>query len=149
MRKGIDVEIKQDNTEEVKKALAEALDRAMEKIGIQAEGYAKLNLETNPRRVDTGLLRNSITYVVAGQPAHIKTYHADKPSEYGAYRIGRYMGVQPAEDKPAVYIGTNVEYAPYVHEGAKTVQPPNRFLKNAAQQHEDEYRRMIEEELEG
>lgn len=146
---GINVEIKQDNTDEVKKALEEALDRAMEKVGIQAEGYAKLNLETNPRRVDTGLLRNSITYVVAGQPPHIKSYHADKPSEFGAYKIGRYMGTQPQESTPAVYIGTNVEYAPYVHEGSKTVQPPNRFLKNAAQGHEDEYKQLVEAELKG
>lgn len=145
----IRVEIKQDNTKEVKKALEEALDAAMEAVGIQAEGYAKLNLETNPRRVDTGLLRNSITYVVAGQPPHINSYHADKPSEYGAYKIGRYMGTQPKESTPAVYIGTNVEYAPYVHEGSKTVQPPNRFLKNAAQGHEEEYKRLIETVLEG
>lgn len=146
---GVSVEIEKDNTEEIKRALEEALDRAMEAIGVQAEGYAKLNLETEPRRVDTGLLRNSVTYVVAGQEAHIQTYHADKPSEFGAYKIGRYMGVQPKEEKPAVYIGTNVEYAPYVHEGSYTVQPPNRFLKNAAVQHEDEYKRMLEAFLKG
>lgn len=145
---GISVEIKQDNTEEVKKTLAEVLDVALEKVGIQAEKYAKLNLETNPRRVDTGLLRNSIVYVVAGQEPHFRTYHADKANPNGSYNIGRYLGSVPEEPTPAVYIGTNVEYAAYVHEGT-TKMAANRFLRNAAQDHENEYRQIIEAELKG
>ena len=139
MSKVFEVLIKTDNTEAVKEALAEALEKGLEEIGIQAEKYAKLNLEKNPRRINTGLLRNSITHVVE-------------------------------TDEKAVYVGTNVEYAPYVHEGTgiyadggrKTPwsykddeghwhtthgMKPNRFLKNAAQQHKNEYKDILEAEL--
>ena len=136
----LEVLIKTDNTEEVKKALEDALERALDEIGIQAEKYAKLNLEKNPRRIDTGNLRNSITHVVE-------------------------------TDEKAVYVGTNVEYAPYVHEGTGIYattggrqtpwsykddeghwhtthgMKPNRFLKNAAQQHKNEYKDILEAEL--
>jgi HK97 gp10 family phage protein len=46
-----------DNTDLVKKATDEAIERALEAVGLQAEGYAK---ELCP--VDTGRLRNSITH---------------------------------------------------------------------------------------
>lgn len=47
------------------------------------------------------------------------------------------------ESEKAVYIGTNVEYAPYVEMGtSKTKAQP--FLKPAATNHTDEYRRIIE-----
>lgn len=65
-----------DNTDEVLAKFAEAKQRALERIGLQAEGYAKKECP-----VDTGLLRNSITH---------------------------------ATDEDAAYIGTNVEYAPFV-----------------------------------
>jgi len=55
---------------------------AIEAAGIKAEGYAKLELENPPRRIDTGRLRNSITHTTE-----------DKQGEHTAY------------------IGTNVEYA--------------------------------------
>ena len=50
--------------------------------------------------------------------------------------------------KEAVYIGTNVEYAPYVEMGTSRsrAQP---YLKPAAQDHADEYRRIFKNELEG
>lgn len=49
----------QDNTEEVVKNLAEAMERALTRIGLVAEGYAKKEAP-----VDTGNLRNSITHAV-------------------------------------------------------------------------------------
>ena len=72
-----------DHSDEVKAALAEAKERALEAIGLAAEGYAKLRTP-----VDTGRLRNSISHAVSGDSA---------------------------------YIGTNVEYAPYVEFGHRTV----------------------------
>ena len=54
-----------DNTDKIKDAMTDALERALEAVGIQAEGYAKLELENSPRRIDTGNLRNSITYQVS------------------------------------------------------------------------------------
>lgn len=96
-----------DNTQQFKAAMDDAVNRALEAIGIQAEGYAKLELENSPRRVDTGNLRNSITHSVNN-------------------------------DENAVYIGTNVEYGIYVHEGTVKMEA-NRFLKNAVEKNKGEY----------
>ena len=50
------------------------------------------------------------------------------------------------EDEPAAYIGSNVEYASYVCLGTihMKAQP---FLKPAVNDHKDEYRKIIENEL--
>lgn len=69
-----------DYSDEVLAAFDDACSRALERCGLQAEGYAK---DLAP--VDTGALRNSISHKVTGEPA--------------------------------AYIGTNMEYAPYVEFG--------------------------------
>ena len=50
------------------------------------------------------------------------------------------------EEEPAAYIGTNVEYAPYVCLGTihMNAQP---FLKPAVNDHKDEYRKILENSL--
>ena len=50
------------------------------------------------------------------------------------------------DGEPAAYIGTNVEYAPYVCLGTihMKAQP---FLKPAVVEHANEYRKIIEKEL--
>lgn len=48
----------------------------------------------------------------------------------------------------AVYIGTNVEYAPYVELGTSR-QEAQPFLRPAASEHGDQYRRMLEKALGG
>lgn len=53
-----------DHTSEAKRGMDEAVNRALEAIGLQAESYAKLELENDPRRIDTGNLRNSISHNV-------------------------------------------------------------------------------------
>lgn len=42
-----------------------------------------------------------------------------------------------------VYIGTNVEYAIYVHEGTSKMAP-NRFLRNAAVNYKDAYQAIFQ-----
>lgn len=104
------VTVNEDNTEEVSQGIARAIDRALEEIGLAAEGYAKRACP-----VDTGNLRNSITHAV-----------------------------ESAED--AVYVGTNVEYAPYVELGTSraAAQP---FLRPAATEHGSTYRSILESNL--
>lgn len=46
----------------------------------------------------------------------------------------------------AAYIGTNVEYAPYIEYGARG-RDPVHMLKKAATEHTDEYRRIAETAL--
>ena len=68
----IQVEI-QDNSESFKSEFGEKLKTALEAVGLQAEGNAKLEIENMPRRVDTGLLRNSITHTVKGRTVIVGT----------------------------------------------------------------------------
>ena len=49
---------------EVERAISQALPRALEGVGIFVESEAKDELENDPRRIDTGNLRNSITHDV-------------------------------------------------------------------------------------
>lgn len=90
-----------DNSAQVKQSMEQAKARALEAIGLQAEGYAKRLCP-----VDTGNLRNSISH---------------------------------ANDKDSAYIGSNVEYAPYVELGTKRMKP-RPYLKPAATEHSDEYK---------
>lgn len=56
-----------------------AIERGLEAIGLQAEGYAKTEL-TRQEAVDTGRLRNSVTHYVKDNTAYIGTN-----VEYGMY----------------------------------------------------------------
>lgn len=53
-----------DHTPEVKRLISEAIEQGLEKIGIAAEGYAKLKCPTSPHG---GRLKNSITHAVSMQ----------------------------------------------------------------------------------
>ncbi len=104
------IRVVEDNRRAIEEALDQALAKALEEVGLAAEGYAK---KACP--VDTGRLRNSVTHLV-----------------------------QPSEK--AVYIGTNVEYAPYVELGTAhmAAQP---FLVPAASGHSSTYRAIIRDSL--
>lgn len=58
----------EDHTEEVLDGIEQAKARALEKIGLVAEGYAKRLCP-----VDTGRLRNSITHTTDDEAAYIGT----------------------------------------------------------------------------
>ena len=140
----ITVKIGDDNTEKIKQALQDAGLVALDAAGLQGATLAKRELQNNPPRIDTGLLRNSITHAVAGKPAAISGYRADDPKK-GRQDSGSYSGSAPAADdpkKPFVLIGTNVEYAGYVHEGTSNMAP-NRFIKNALETNQAELEKII------
>lgn len=123
-----------DNSDEVLREFQTAVVRALEKCGMKAEGYAK-----GLAPVDTGALRNSISYKVD-------------------------------DSEPAAYIGTNLEYAPYVELGTGKYYPGGRptpwlyqdakgdwhwtagnraqpYLKPAVADHAQTYRDIIESEM--
>lgn len=139
-----------DSVEEVKKATADAILVALDAVGMQAATLARMELQNNPSRIDTGLLRNSITHAVSGKPAAISEYQASNESKYNGKtpEPGGYSGTAPDEGqgKEAVYIGTNVEYAAYVHEGTDRMAP-NRFLKNAIERNKSEFEQIISQVL--
>lgn len=53
---------------------------------------------------------------------------------------------QVEDDEQAVYIGTNVEYAIYVHEGTSRMEA-NRFLKNAVDRNQEQIKQYIQNAL--
>lgn len=150
------VRIENDNTAEVIKEKDEAVLRALEAVGIQAEGYVQL---LTP--VDTGLLRNSITHAIAGgKPAlgqyksneiHATTQVTEKAGTAGKavspQTVGSYTVATPKLEHPAVYVGTNVEYAPYVEYGTRKMKK-QPFLEPGIMGHMDEYQQIFEKYLE-
>lgn len=123
-----------DHTEEVLKQLGETAKVALEECGLAAEGYSKRLCA-----VDTGLLRNSITHALDGESPAISDYVDDNGEQRG-----QYNGTAPAESgkSRAVYLGTNVEYAPYVELGtSRTGAQP--FIKPALANHVSSYQRIM------
>lgn len=142
----------QSNVKEVKDATEKALLRAAEVIGGTAEGYAKKLC-----RVDTGLLRNSITHGLEGGKPSIMSYKADRGDGKG-----EYSGTIPKTgDQPTVVIGSNVEYAPYIElgtraraegangEGLKSGIAPSPYLRPAIEDHKEEYKQILAAEFSG
>ena len=54
--------------------------------------------------------------------------------------------INHATDDEAAYIGTNVEYAPYVELGARGRKGVH-MLQRAATEHTDEYKRLMEDSM--
>lgn len=52
-----------------------------------------------------------------------------------------------ATDKTSAYIGTNVEYAPYVEFGTSKYPKERPFLRNAVSNNTSEYKTIVEETL--
>ena len=70
--------------------------------------------------------------------------HAKKETPVDTGRLRN--SISHATDDEAAYIGTNVEYAPYVELGARG-RPGVYMLKRAATEHADEYKRIMEDAL--
>jgi hypothetical protein len=118
------VDIKDNHKKEILNALDEAMETALDAAGMQAATLSARELQNSPQRIDTGLLRNSITWALGGGPAAISSYHADRESRYSENNVwsilqaaqhgsGSYNGTAPADEgsERSVYVGTNVEYA--------------------------------------
>lgn len=76
--------------------------------------------------------------------SHAKTELTKDPVRVDTGRLRN--SITHAVQDNSVYIGTNVEYAIYVHEGTRKMTP-NRFLKNAVVQNVDEYKAIAEKYL--
>ena len=130
-----------DFSPEVLSELEDRVEIGLEECGVEGELYAASALEGIPRRVDTGLLKNSITHALAGQAPAKGTYTSDDGSKTGSYE-----GSAPGGGK-SVYIGTNVDYAGYVHDGTRKMAA-NPFIASAMG-HGDRYKQIIERALKG
>lgn len=124
----------ESHKDDVLKELEEAMDLGLEAVGLQAEGYAKEEI-TRMRAVDTGRLRGSITYATDA-----KHSAGESPA------LSEDFAMLERPRAGTVCIGTNVEYAPYIHDGtAKMAARP--FLHNAIRGHVEEYKEILEEAL--
>ena len=112
------------NRRQVEKATETALRKAARMIGGTVAGHAA---EACP--VDTGLLRNSITFAIGGEAPQISSYRSndkDKNGKQITVKEGMYDGIaeKDANGEVTVYVGTNVQYAPYQELGT-----PNRGME--------------------
>ena len=160
----IQVEI-QDNAELFKREFEEKLKTTLEAVGLQAEGNSKLEIENLPRRVDTGLLRNSITHKVVGDDSVIigsnvfySVYVHEGTGKYatkGSTGDGWWVYVKGSTSSkisahgkryPEAQARRVVAYLKSKGLDAHMTQgmKPNRFLTNAMEKHRDEYKKIIE-----
>lgn len=127
-----------DNSKEILQAEHAAVERFLNEAGLHLSGQAQLELENDPRRVDTGRLRNSISYATSenngARPAPPATAEDSEP--------------RSTPEKNTLYVGTNVEYGIYVHEGTQRMAP-NRFLRNAFDRNEEQVQQKLKEALTG
>lgn len=129
-----ELKIEVDNTDDILRKVAEAAEVALKQCGEVIEGYAK---EDCP--VDTGLLRNSISYGLSGKPMNTQHYSDNAGEQHGEY------GNAPNTVADAVYVGSNVEYAAPVEFRSMSHQVGKaHFLRDAGMDHFDELKDKAE-----
>lgn len=130
-----------DNSEEYEYLLIQAIRHGLRAIGMTAETYAKSNCP-----VDTGYARNSITYALSGETAAVSSYEADRGKNGKPPKTGEYRGTMGDIDDNYVAIGSNVEYFPFIEEGARG-RKAYHTLRKAATDHKDEYKQLLTDSI--
>lgn len=122
-----------DNSGKVLDEMARKKILALAQIGMLAEGYAKKDCP-----VDTGRLRNSITWATSAQYGQY-SYKDDNGNQFSD-------ASKKPDDDTAVYIGTNVVYAARQEYGESLNHMVGKahFLRDAATTHGDEYKSEAE-----
>lgn len=142
MDMGVTIRV-QDNSAKVLQELQEATDRALYAMGIKAvEGSvdAISGKYTIDPAVDTGRLRASISFITEQESgkAQVAT-----PSNAEADDV-----LKGKAEKNTVIIGSNVEYAQYVHNGSRgKVGRP--FLREGIDQTKDVMKSQVEKIYKG
>ena len=125
-----------DNSEEVLQKFNDAILKALERMGLKAEGYA---IDLVP--VVTGALKNSITHKVDEAE---KAVYIGTNSEYGAYvELGTGIYAEGGGGRPTPWVYQDAEGKWHHTRG----QEPKPFLRPAINNHKQTYRNIIEEEL--
>ena len=89
------------------------------------------------RQLENGK-RNALKAIGATAETHTKdNITADDLIDTGRLR----NSISHAVDGEAAYIGTNVEYAPYLELGTKKISA-HHYLKRAVTEHKDEYKKL-------
>ena len=120
MTTDIEVEVRTDNSELIISEMDAAVVRALTMIGMKAEANAKIEITKS-------------------------VYNTPASSSYK--RTGRLRNsLTWAVVDDSAYVGTNVEYAPYVELGTSR-QRPKPYLKPAIMNHIEEYKAIVQKEL--
>ena len=130
-----------DNSKEYKDLLNQAIRRGLRTIGMRAETHAKENCP-----VDTGYARNSITYALSGESAAVSSYEADRGKGDKPPKTGEYRGTLGEIEDNYVAIGSNVEYFPFIEEGARG-REAHHTLRKAATEHREEYENLMKDSI--
>lgn len=130
-----------DYSAEVLDEMHDAALRALERVGMEAEGYAK-DLAPSPGKTGTGALKNSITHQVVENENAV---YIGSNLEYAIYQeLGTGIYAEGGGGRPT----------PWVYQDAKgnwhwtRGNPAQPFLKPAVADHAQTYRNIIEDELE-
>ena len=130
-----------DNSKEYKDLLNQAIRRGLRTIGMKAETHAKENCP-----VDTGYARNSITFALSGETAAVSSYEADRGKNGKPPKTGEYRGTLGEIEDNYVVIGSNVEYFPFIEEGARG-RKAYHTLRKAATDHSEEYENLMKDSI--
>ena len=127
-----------DNSDEILAKMKEAMLRALERCGSQAEGYAK-DLVHSPGKTGTSALRNSITHKVI--PDELTAY-IGSVLEYAAYvELGTGIYYPGGRQEPWAYQDTDGNW--YMTRGQKA----KPYMKPAVENHKQTYIDIINDEF--
>lgn len=122
------------------KAADEAIERALEAVGLDAVGNAQ-DIITAEGRVDTGQMRNSIAYQVeTGE----KAVYIGSNLEHAIYNeVGTGIFAEGGGGRKDPWVYTDAKGETHYTHGMK----PIHFLKRAVSENASEYEQIIESEL--
>lgn len=141
MPNNMSFKITMDNTDKIIAEKNELVRKAMVEVGHDMERFAKDELYPGHGKV-TGRLQNSITFATVN-------FHSPGNDRGGKKATTEEMATHATPEEGAVYVGTNVEYAPYIENGSSKRGGGYHFLKNSIQGHESDYEKIIKDTLDG
>ena len=133
-----------DRSGEAIEAMSEAIEAALEAIGNQAVSHAKSNIDSKiPRHggPTTGSLKNSISHAVATDENTVYIGTNNEYAIYNEFGTGIYADGGRGRQSPWSYKDDKGQW----HRTRGIT--PIHFLKNAVQEHIDEYQRIAEAEI--
>lgn len=127
-----------DNSEEISKKMKAAIQRALERIGMQCESFAK-DYITMQKAVDTGALRNSINHKVRTNENAVYIGTRKEYAIYVEFGTGKYYN--GGRKTPWVYQDAKGNW--HMTHG----QRARPYLKPAAANHTQTYKNIVEDEM--
>lgn len=121
---------------EVTEEMHEVVEGWLAAVGLDAASVA-----SNYAPVDTGRLRNSISFATVKEHDGMNS-HDGVPASPADYALK----AMPETD--AVYIGTNVDYAPYHEYGTSKKVKARHFIQFGMTAHKSQYKSLLQKAME-